>query len=107
MNQKTVKTAGQISVIVFVIGLLVMSPPLRLALFVLATLCAVVPSVFAVGRWRIAGIAIGIAALVLAFVEYPDASAHMQQYRHRAKPQGAPTSLIPRQSALMIPSGSV
>lgn len=99
MNQKTVKTAGQVSVIVFIIGLLAMSPPLRLALFVLAALCAAVPSVFAAGKWRIACIAIGIIAIVLATIEFPDANAHMQRYRQRAKPSAVPTGYLPENHA--------
>lgn len=106
MNPKTVKTAGQVSGIVFIIGLLVMSPPLRLSLFVLAALCAVVPAIFASGKWRMAGIAIGIAALLLAVIEFPDASSHMQQYRQRAKPH-ATTGLIREQPVHTIRAEAV
>lgn len=95
MNQKTVKTAGQFSVIVLILGLLVMSPPFRFSLFVLAAFCAAIPSVFTSGKWRGAGIVIVIAALALAAVEYPAASSHMQHYRQRAKPKPAPTSCLP------------
>jgi hypothetical protein len=89
MNQKTVKVAGQVSVIIFIIGLLVISPPLRFALFVIASLCAAVPAIFTSGKWRIAGIVIGIAALALALIEFPDARSHIEQYRQRPKPQTA------------------
>lgn len=99
MNQKTVKTAGQVSVIVLIIALMLMSPPLRLGLFILAALCAAVCAVFAVGKWRIAGIVLVLAALALAVAEYPAATSDMQDYRQRAKPKAAPTSLIPNQSA--------
>jgi len=99
MNQKTVKTAGQVSIIVLVIGLMLMSPPLRLGLFILAVLCAAVPAVFAVGKWRIAGIILVLAALAFAIAEYPAATSDMQNYHQRAKPKAAPASLIPRPCA--------
>ena len=97
MNPKTVKTAGQAAVILVIIGLLAASPPLRFGLFALAAFCAVFPAVFASGKWHIAGAAIGIAALVLAAVEFPEASSHMQKYRQRAKPQAAAVYLIQQQ----------
>lgn len=102
MNPKTVKTAGQAAVILLVIGLLAASPPLRFGLFALAAFCAFFPAVFTAGKWRIAGVAIGIVALVLAAVEFPEASAHMQKYRQRAKPQAAVTRLVQKQPSACV-----
>jgi hypothetical protein len=83
LKQATVRTAGQASLILFVIGLLIMSPPLRFSLFALAALCAFLPAVRGPVKWRITGIIIVIVAVIFAFNEWPAASGHMKHYRER------------------------
>ena len=86
MNQRTVRTAGQASVILFIVGLLVMAPPLRFALFMIAAFCAIFPAVFSSMKWRIIGVMIVIIALIFSFLEWPDAKRHMKNYRERSGP---------------------
>jgi hypothetical protein len=85
VNPKTVRTLGQLSIILLVIAVLVMSPPLRLLFFVLAGLCALATALFSSGKWRVVGVLMIILTFAMAADEFPDASKHMQDYLDRGK----------------------
>jgi len=94
MNPKTARTLVWAAAGSILLGMAIMSPAGGLFLYSIATLCAVVPTIFSTKGHRIAGGVLLAVSLALLAVTYPKYDAEMTSYREnvykrsseRAKP---------------------
>jgi membrane protein implicated in regulation of membrane protease activity len=83
VNPKSIRTLGQVAILLFIAAGLMMSPPLQVFLAILAALCAFIPAAFGSGKWRVIGIVVMILSVALAITQWPKARKEMQDYRTR------------------------
>ena len=81
MHPKSIRTLGQVAILLLVIAALIPAPPLRLGLSALALICGGFPAALGSGRWRITGLVAALLALALAVTTWPQARKHMLEYR--------------------------
>ncbi len=81
MHPKSIRTLGQVAILLLVIAALISAPPLRLGLAALAMICACFPAALGSGKWRIVGLVAALLGLILAVATWPLARKHMQKYR--------------------------
>ncbi len=81
MNPETAKTFVWAAAGSILLGMVIMSPAGGLFLYAIATLCAVVPTIFSAKGHRIAGGVLLALSLALLAVTYPKYDAEMTSYR--------------------------
>lgn len=85
MNPQTVNTLTWLAVLLLVCGSMVPSPLGSLAIAGLGGVVALVPIAFGSMKFRIAGLAVLLAALWLTADGYPDAKKELERYSAHAR----------------------
>jgi len=84
MNPKTAKTFVWSAIVGILLGMAVMSPAGSFFLYALASLFALIPTIFGARRTRTAAIVILAASIALLVATYPNFNVEMTKYRERA-----------------------
>lgn len=92
INPKTTKTFVWAASIIFLLGMMIMSPTGSFFLYSVAALFAVIPTIFGAKKTRIVAVVILAVSIALLVATYPKFSAEMTKYRERVNKKSSEVS---------------